>query len=288
MKNLVFLFLMALLVSCSGTEDANPVQQDPTLEQILSTNPASGTTPSSPGTSTNPSAGEAWRIHLFVEDGYDITKNFVDIRLLFDESGAIQAKLGNETISGRWRIKRDSPRDELYLDFPDGSLLDELDDDWYIRSRSETEIILDYDDDEYESEMVWIRENAASSIRSPFSNQKDPALGLFNEVSQSQFEINAFWDDDRNRTLLFEGGILNFGDWGKVTLERAGQNPIEGIWLVGFNDRNVLLDLDFPSTGLGDYLDEEWLLQDKSGNLIRLIEKDDEYDDRDRMELKKK
>ena len=283
MKKLAFIPIFALLLSCSTTNDSDPVLENSSVEEILSSTPASGNDNTNTTPATGSSENEAWRVHLMIEYGFDVTKNFRDVRLFFDESGSLEARLGDESISGRWKIESDSPRDELYLDFPNGTILEELDDDWYIIDRSETEIVLEYKDDEYESELVLIRGNQESSIASPFSGQEETSVALFSKVSDNSFGINSYTDDDDNKTQLFEGGRLVFDDWGQVTFERDGQDPIKGIWLVGFNNQNVLLDLDFPSQGLGDYLDEEWLLQNKSETLLQLIEKDD--DDRDRMEL---
>lgn len=285
MKNLIYVFLLVLLFSCSITEESSMIQDDLTAEEILTTTNPTNSDPESPQSANGqiPNDGEAWRIHLLVEDGFDLSKNFKNIQLFFDESGSIEARLGDQSIAGRWRVESDSPRDELYLDFPDGSILEELDDDWYIIDRSETEIVLEYKDEEYESELVLVRGSQESPIASPFSAQKESSLALFSKVSDTSFEINSFMDDDDDKTLLFEGGRLAFGQWGQVTFERDGKEPIAGIWKVGFNNQNVLLDLDFPSQGLGDYLDEEWLLQNKSETLLQLIEKNE--DDRDRMEL---
>ncbi|WP_289028546.1 hypothetical protein [uncultured Algoriphagus sp.] len=285
MKKLSIITLVILSFSCSIADDTNQIQENPQIEDVLTSNNPNASEPSNPPSSNEPAPneGEAWRIHLVVEDGFDVTKNFKNVRLFFDESGSLEARLGDESISGRWRIESDSPRDELYLDFPNGTILKELDDDWYIIDLGETEIVLEYKDDEYESELVLIKGNQESSIVSPFSGQEETSVALFSKVSDNSFGINSYMDDDDNKTQLFDGGRLVFDDWGQVTFERDGQDPIKGIWLVGFNDQNVLLDLDFPSQGLGDYLDEEWLLQSKSETLLQLIEKDE--DDRDRMEL---
>lgn len=288
MKKLAFIPLIGLFLSCNLTDEATPVIEESTIEDtLIGTTPPNGTTNTSSdsATNTNPAGNETWMIALFVEEGYDFSKNFQEVRLQFKESGIIEASLGDQPVSGRWKIERDLPRDELYLDFPSGTLLDELDDDWYISSQTDTEIILEYREDGYESKLILVRETHESTITPPFSLQKENSELLFDEVFESSFEISSFWEENRNMTLAFDGGILVFEAWGKVSLVKNGQQPIRGLWLVGFNDQNVLLDLDFPSPGLGNYLDDDWALVSKEGGLIQFIELDDS--DRDRLELVK-
>ncbi|WP_209330433.1 hypothetical protein [Lunatimonas salinarum] len=287
MKYYALIPLIAVLSSCSLTEDTNPVPAEVSLVENLITTDPSSPEPTDTLTANNPSTGEAWRVSLMIEDGFDITKNFQNILLFFEESGRIEAKLGEQSLFGRWYIERDSPRDELYLDFPKGTILEELDDDWYIVRRDDSEIVLEYDDEEYDGKLVLVRETEQRSIAPPYQSLKENAEALFAKMTGSNFGIDSFLDGNRDKTLLFNNAQLVFGDWGSVTVELDGQELVSGIWLVGFDSQSVLLDLDFPSQVLGSYLDDEWLLQYLSDQRINLVEKG-KSDNKDRLHLRKK
>jgi hypothetical protein len=279
MKPLKFIALAGFLASCNLIDDQNPDQSTVSVDELFTTSP----TPTSP--SQTPSVNGNWRVHLLVEDGFDLTKNFENIRFTFSNAGVLEGKLGEETIAGRWRLERERTYEELYLDFPTGSILDELDEDWFLIERSENVLVLEERDDQTVDRLVLVKDATDPGIDSPFSTNQEKGDSLFQTVFDSQFRINQLSDDDRDRTSLFEGFRLKLLPFGRLEIERPNQAPLLGTWQVGFNNQHTKLELELAGEGIAEYLDDDWSLQAKENGLIQFIELDDL--DRDRLELVK-
>jgi len=266
MKKIGFLYIFLLTVSCNMMESTDVLQEEFTTGQDATT--------------------DAWTIALFIDDGYDITRNFSGISFQFNDRGELLALKDDEVVRGSWRIERDSPRDELYILFPRAFLLSELSDDWYIRERNDTFISLEYPDDDGIDQLVFVREGNQREISKPFEAKMEPMERLFSEILDGSFDVEKLIDDDKDKTGLFDGGTLAFAALGKVVLTVPGSSPWEGSWKIGVNDQRILLDIDFTSQGIPDYLDEDWILTAQNGS-VASFEEDDQRPD-DFLDLKKR
>lgn len=270
MKNLKFLAFLGLLSSC------DLVDTMPTQDVLDQTNTISSSAPVNSATGLNASSPTGnWSIHLLIEDGFDITRNFQGFTFKFSNSGTLEAAKSSSVFTGRWRIERDFPSDEFYLDFPAGTILEELDDDWYVVEKTDHLLVLEERDGALVDRLVFVNDKASVSIDSPFTKEKAKGDALFEKVINAHFGIKSFVEDNRERSGLFQGVELATLPMGRVELKRANQVIAVGIWQVGFNDREIRLELDFESEGLADYLDEEWQLVTKTAQTIRLMEIDD-------------
>jgi hypothetical protein len=220
-----------------------------------------------------------WKIVLFVDDGFDFTKNFEKVKFRFDESGTLEAIANEININGTWRLERDRPLDELYIIFPSNSILSELNDDWYIRERGENLLALEYKEKNYTDQLIFVRENSQATINPPFNEGKSEMVNLFNTLNNSNFKITSLIDDDDNKTFLFNGGTLKFDHFGHLELILPGNNVWKGTWLTGFNDKAVKLDIDLDYSGIPDYLDEEWLLDGNKNGVLNFFENDSKPED---------
>lgn len=98
-----------------------------------------------------------WRISLFIEDGENETSDYSSISLRFLENGTVEAlESGSLIETGTWRTLRDDGRVEFWLDFSDDVRLEELSEDWYLISVSDTEIQLEEDDDTDEDDLLTL------------------------------------------------------------------------------------------------------------------------------------
>jgi hypothetical protein len=74
----------------------------------------------------------SWSIKYFLEDGEVETSDFYGNSFIFSDSGIVSVSIpGSATnITGNWRLKSDSGREELYLVFTQPGKFKELNDDW--------------------------------------------------------------------------------------------------------------------------------------------------------------
>lgn len=270
---------MGLTASCNLTEEQNPVQSAVPVEE-LSTTDATLTTPSQ----TIEITGN-WQVHLLVEDGFDLTENFQNIDFNFSDSGDLEGKLGEETIAGRWRVQQGGTYQELYLDFPAGTILEELKEDWYLMERSENVLVLEERDEETTDMLVLVKANTNPEINSPFATNQEKGTLLFKTLLDNQFIINRLMEDNRDWTWLFDGVRLRLLPFGRLVIQQPDQAPLLGTWKVGFNNQQTKLGIELQDGEVSEFLDEDWLLQSKNNGLIQLIELDES--DRDQLELLK-
>ncbi|MHA7129437.1 hypothetical protein [Algoriphagus namhaensis] len=129
MKRLLYSLFLAFLISACDDTDSEPnlSQNEENLVESVQ--------------------NSTWRISLFIEDGENETSDFSGITLRFLPNGSVEAlEDGNILETGTWRTLTDDGRVEFWLDFSDDDPLDELSDDWYLISVSNTEIQLEEDD----------------------------------------------------------------------------------------------------------------------------------------------
>jgi hypothetical protein len=99
-----------------------------------------------------------WRITTFIEDGEDETRFFTPYRFEFSDNGTVTASRPGETINGTYRIFQDDGRTELAMQFPVGfGEFNELNDDWYLISRTDREMRFEDDKDVKENVLVFQR-----------------------------------------------------------------------------------------------------------------------------------
>ncbi len=273
MKKYGFLFAITLFTSCDLVDSDQSDGFTNDLNVLFPDSPVSSP-PSNPIQSSN------WRVQLFVEEGLDLTKNFEGISFSFSDGGALEAQKNGNKIGGRWRLDRDYPSDELYIDFPKGTVLEELDEDWYVVERLENRIVLEDSYDGYVDRLVFVRGQENSTIPSQFVEKKAAADSLFEKLENSTLEVQRLLEDFRDKSELFQGSALVLSPLGKIELRRSSQVLASGIWHVGFNEKDIVVEFDFPDAGISEYLDEEWLVVSKTEQLIQLSEFDDFQEDR--------
>lgn len=82
-----------------------------------------------------------WRITSFIEDGEDETSFFSPYRFTFNDDGTVTATRPGETINGTYRVFQDDGKTELAMLFPVAfGEFAELNDDWYLVSRTDREM----------------------------------------------------------------------------------------------------------------------------------------------------
>jgi hypothetical protein len=80
------------------------------------------------------------RISELIEEGQNKTSLYSPFLFTFNSDGSVSAVSSNQTIRGTYRIVPDDDGPELQMDFPDGSALYELSDDWYFLTQDNNKI----------------------------------------------------------------------------------------------------------------------------------------------------
>lgn len=275
MKNYHYLFALLVLTSCDLL-DANQDERNSTsLEDLLGNNPDGGQS----------SADGSWQIGLLVEDGFDLTQNYTGVTLTFADLGVLEAAKAEEKFSGRWRIEREAGREELELTFPENTALGELGDDWRIVERTADQIVLEDREDGFVDRLVLVKTGQSQAIPSPFEGARVVANQLFQELGNSELSVGRVTSDGIDRSSLVQGSVLVFRPLGRLELQTSTNSTLVGNWQVGYNDKNAKLKLDLQDDGLGELLDEDWLLTAISAEVIQLRE--DDLVDQDELELRK-
>ncbi|EON76886.1 hypothetical protein ADIS_2632 [Lunatimonas lonarensis] len=136
MTRFITLFLLIGLVSCNLYNSGSLEPESVTLQQ------------SDPGSLVAQLiAASELTVATFIEDGRDKTDEFSGFRFDFRSDGTVIATRGEEIVSGTYRVFRDDGKTELSMWFPARFPFYELSDDWYFRSKDESRINFDDDDD---------------------------------------------------------------------------------------------------------------------------------------------
>lgn len=268
--NYSFLLIICLLAGCDLTDSNQATEVSTDLNVLPTSDP-------SPTTSTQ---RVNWEVALLVEDGLDLTRNFEGISISFSTGGLLEAEKNGQKITGSWKLERDFPSDELYLDFPQGTVLEELDEDWYVVERTETKLVMEDEYDGKKDHLILVSGQPRSAVPSPFSGRRQETDALFLRLDSSSFTVDRLIDHQRDKSALFTGSELVLSSFGIIELRRFSQVLAKGVWYIGFNDKEIKLDFNLPGVGISEYLDEEWLFQTKTNQLIQLIESDDLREDR--------
>ena len=279
MKKYFCLFAITFFTSCDLVDSDRSDDFTNDLNVFLPDSPVS-----SP--SSNPIQSSNWRIQLFVEEGLDLSKNFEGMTFSFSDGGLMEVQKNEQKIAGRWGLERDYPSDELYIDFPKGTVLEELDEDWYVMERLENRIVLEDSYDGFVDRLVFVRGQENSTISSQFEEKKAAADALFEKLENSTLEVQRLMEDLVDKSELFQGSVLVLSSLGKIELRKSSQVLASGIWHVGFNNKDIFVEFDFPDGGISEFLDEEWLVVSKTKQLIQLSDVDDFQEDRLDLRIK--
>ena len=115
------LSVLFVLSSCQNEDDINPTND-----------------PQSVNTSLTLASG--LRISKMIEEGENRTNLYSPFLFTFTTDGAVIATSSTGNVSGTYRIVPDDDGPELQMDFPDGTVLYELSDDWYFLTQDNTTI----------------------------------------------------------------------------------------------------------------------------------------------------
>lgn len=72
-----------------------------------------------------------------IEEGQNKTNLYSPFLFTFNSDGSVTASTTAQTIRGTYRIVPDDDGPELQMDFPDGTVLYELSDDWYFLTQND-------------------------------------------------------------------------------------------------------------------------------------------------------
>ncbi len=122
MRKLILLFAVVIFASCSSDDDNVRLDQPDAITIILP-------------------EGE-WKIAKFIEDDEDKTSQFSSFAFKFSANGTVTAQNDILSESGSWSYDGSDSEPELDINFPDGSILDDISDDWDIVSVSTSRIEL--------------------------------------------------------------------------------------------------------------------------------------------------
>ena len=122
MKKIIISFcILFVLGSCENNDDTNP-----------------STDPQAVNTTLTLAGG--LRISELIEEGKDKTNLYSTYLFTFNPDGSVTASTPSQIIRGTFRIVPDDDGPELQLNFPDGSVPYELNDDWYFLTQNTTTI----------------------------------------------------------------------------------------------------------------------------------------------------
>lgn len=264
MKKLHALILLLPFISC--------VEEDSTIQNTANTNSFLEAT-----------QNERWVISRFVEEGRDLTLNYLGSSFLFSEDKKITVENGTETTLGSWRIERDRNVSELYIDFANNRLMNELSEDWELLEFSPSLIRLTESDDTEIDTLIFVR--AGTPVVNNNHANAQIAEGLVDKLQDKVFSIVKVTDDWQDYTQAMNEIELAFGKNRVLQLKQGNQVIATGIWLVGIGSDKVTLELDLADNILAEYVDEEWELLEIEGNDIRLEETDT---DKDQLTIRQK
>ena len=102
--------------------------------------------------------GSTYEVVFFQENGSDLSNDFRNIRLEFQDNRDVRVRESGDSWRGSWRVRNSSSDAtvELKLDLPsNNSRLRRLDDDWYLVDRSRDR--LDFIDDDDDARSLSLR-----------------------------------------------------------------------------------------------------------------------------------
>lgn len=132
MKRLIYALALTFFLFSCDDEDKDPIL-NASEEKLVNT-----------------IENSVWRVTLFIEDGEDETSDYTGITLNFLPAGKIEAFNGSQLLEeGTWRTLRDDGKLEFWITFTQNEILEEISDDWYVISMTETKIEMEDDNDQF-------------------------------------------------------------------------------------------------------------------------------------------
>lgn len=250
---LFFLCALAVLTSCQKEEFIPLAGSGP--DYVTPTPPGSG----------NASlkdvlvASGGMRITRFVEEGKDGTSKFKDYVFVFSANGSVKAEKGNGSVIGSYKVFFDDGKLELGMDFPKGSGLHELADDWYFISQDPMRLYFADGPDVLEFQVVSGQLDTVT-VPSPGTG----ASAVYDTLlAAKEWRISSFIEEGKDGTSKFKDIVLSFDAGGVVTAQGKG-SPVKGSFLVFHDDGKTELGMDFPKQGPLHELTDDWyfILQD--------------------------
>ncbi|MGD1893646.1 MAG: hypothetical protein ACFB15_24015 [Cyclobacteriaceae bacterium] len=114
----------------------------------------------------------------------------------------------------------------------------------------------------------------------PSSSASDPQPIATEEVT-GNWRVTLFRDDNEDETDDFAGLTFEFQDDGDLVISDGNRNATAQ-WSITNNNRRIQIDLDdddfsvFDDRDELDDLDDDWIVVEKSANLLYLREEDDD------------
>ncbi|MEM9672670.1 MAG: hypothetical protein AAF992_08740 [Bacteroidota bacterium] len=114
----------------------------------------------------------------------------------------------------------------------------------------------------------------------PSSSASDPQPIAAEEVT-GNWRVTLFRDDNEDETDDFAGLTFEFQDDGDLVISDGNRNATAQ-WSITNNNRRIQIDLDdddfsvFDDRDELDDLDDDWIVVEKSANLLYLREEDDD------------
>ncbi len=104
----------------------------------------------------------SWTITYFFDDNEDETSDFDGYTFTFGPNGELTATYGSNTIIGTWSVDADDDNEvdvDFNISFSSSANFEELNDDWDIKSYTDTEIELSDEDDGSDDEFLTFQRN---------------------------------------------------------------------------------------------------------------------------------
>lgn len=145
------LMALSLFIACDKDDDNDVMQQQFSTADVTALSSITNV-----GT---------WRVSSFIEDGDNITSVFSGFSFTFNDDGTLVVDNGTLTLNGTWQITYDDDRDDVEFEVSISTSMgdldedfDELSEDWYIITYSDTRIQLSEDDDDDDDDDILILE----------------------------------------------------------------------------------------------------------------------------------
>ena len=141
-SKIITLFVLALLWSCSNSDDDNP-------------------SPAGNGVSGGTLSGD-WKVSYYYDDGKVETGDFAPYSFRFNSDGSFEANSSARAYAGSWSLGEagddsSSSSNKLVITITGNDKIDDLSDDWLIVSATGSEIRLRDDSDNSVEELHFVR-----------------------------------------------------------------------------------------------------------------------------------
>lgn len=105
----------------------------------------------------------------------------------------------------------------------------------------------------------------------------DDPQDFINFITNGVFVVSELIEEDDNITSQFNGFTFVFNPNNTITVNTPSSNQLFGEWLVFQQNNELIFDLDFDDSELGD-LDDDWRVELFNSLIMRLIEESSDGD----------